>query len=130
MKVKTCWSFILMNASIAACVNLNAPQTRSGLTQSQTWKNGLNLTASIQNLWPVIITKKDPLPEAEERDGETGKLEKYFSETRRRGRLNRISFRTIKQVKTHWILPINSNDFAIVVRLNLPLRKLSKGCFL
>jgi len=31
-------------------------------------------------LWPVIITKKDPLPEAEERDGETGKLEKYFSE--------------------------------------------------
>jgi len=30
--------------------------------------------------WPVIITKKDPLPEAEERDGETGKLEKYFSE--------------------------------------------------
>ena len=31
-------------------------------------------------LWPVIITKKDPLPDAEERDGETGKLEKYFSE--------------------------------------------------
>ena len=25
-------------------------------------------------------TQKDPLPEAEERDGETGKLEKYFSE--------------------------------------------------
>ena len=31
-------------------------------------------------IWPVIITQKDPLPEAEERDGETGKLEKYFSE--------------------------------------------------
>ena len=31
-------------------------------------------------MWPVIITKKDPLPEAEERDGESGKLEKYFSE--------------------------------------------------
>jgi ferredoxin len=30
--------------------------------------------------WPVIITKKDPLPNAEERDGEEGKLEKYFSE--------------------------------------------------
>ncbi len=29
--------------------------------------------------WPVIITKKDPLPEATERDGETGKREKYFS---------------------------------------------------
>jgi ferredoxin len=27
----------------------------------------------------VIITKKDPLPEAEARDGEKGKLEKYFS---------------------------------------------------
>ncbi len=31
-------------------------------------------------LWPVIITKKDPLPDAEERDGEDGKLDKYFSE--------------------------------------------------
>ncbi|MEI4486711.1 ferredoxin FdxA [Frigidibacter sp. MR17.14] len=31
-------------------------------------------------LWPVITQKRDPLPGAEERDGETGKLEKYFSE--------------------------------------------------
>jgi len=30
--------------------------------------------------WPVIITQKDPLPEADERDGEADKLEKYFSE--------------------------------------------------
>ncbi|MEO0358445.1 MAG: DUF3470 domain-containing protein, partial [Pseudomonadota bacterium] len=30
--------------------------------------------------WPVIITKKDPLPDADERDGEADKLEKYFSE--------------------------------------------------
>jgi ferredoxin len=30
--------------------------------------------------WPVIITKKDQLSEAETRDGEVGKLEKYFSE--------------------------------------------------
>jgi ferredoxin len=30
--------------------------------------------------WPVLVTKRDPLPEAETRDGETGKLEKYFSE--------------------------------------------------
>jgi ferredoxin len=28
----------------------------------------------------VIVTKKDPLLGYEERDGETGKLEKYFSE--------------------------------------------------
>jgi ferredoxin len=31
-------------------------------------------------MWPVITVKKDPLPEAEARDGETGKMEKYFSE--------------------------------------------------
>ena len=30
--------------------------------------------------WPVITQRKDPLPEAEARDGETGKLDKYFSE--------------------------------------------------
>ena len=30
--------------------------------------------------WPVLATRRDPLPEAEERDGETGKREKYFSE--------------------------------------------------
>ncbi|MDZ4311883.1 MAG: DUF3470 domain-containing protein, partial [Cypionkella sp.] len=31
-------------------------------------------------MWPVIVTKKDPLPGYEERDGETDKREKYFSE--------------------------------------------------
>ena len=31
-------------------------------------------------MWPVITQRRDPLPEAEDRDGETGKLEKYFSE--------------------------------------------------
>ena len=31
--------------------------------------------------WPVIVTKKDELPDAEAHDGEEGKLEKYFSET-------------------------------------------------
>ncbi|MEX5727084.1 ferredoxin [Rhodovulum iodosum] len=31
-------------------------------------------------IWPVIVTRKDPLPEAEERDGEAGKRTKYFSE--------------------------------------------------
>jgi ferredoxin len=29
--------------------------------------------------WPVIITKKDPLPEAEEMDGKPGKMD-LFSE--------------------------------------------------
>jgi ferredoxin len=31
-------------------------------------------------LWPVLATKRDPLPEATERDGEKDKLAKYFSE--------------------------------------------------
>ena len=30
--------------------------------------------------WPVIVTKKDPLPDHEARDGEPGKRAKYFSE--------------------------------------------------
>ena len=29
--------------------------------------------------WPVIITRKDPLPDAKARDGESDKLSKYFS---------------------------------------------------
>ena len=31
-------------------------------------------------IWPVITVRKDPLPDAEERNGEEGKLDKYFSE--------------------------------------------------
>ena len=30
--------------------------------------------------WPNIVTKRDPLPDAEAHDGEDGKLAKYFSE--------------------------------------------------
>jgi ferredoxin len=31
-------------------------------------------------MWPVITVRKDPLPDAEARDGEAGKMESYFSE--------------------------------------------------
>jgi ferredoxin len=31
-------------------------------------------------MWPVIVSKKDPLPGYEEKDGEPDKLSKYFSE--------------------------------------------------
>ena len=31
-------------------------------------------------MWPVIISKKEPMPGYEDRDGEPGKLDKYFSE--------------------------------------------------
>ena len=47
--------------------------------------NGVEFNRKYSELWPVIITQKDPLPEAEERDGETGKLEKYFSENQGEG---------------------------------------------
>ena len=30
--------------------------------------------------WPVLTQRRDPLPEATERDGEAGKMDKYFSE--------------------------------------------------
>ena len=31
-------------------------------------------------LWPVIVTQKEPMENADERDGEEDKLTKYFSE--------------------------------------------------
>ena len=42
--------------------------------------NWVKFNLKYSELWPVIITKKDPPPDADERDGEIGKLEKYFSE--------------------------------------------------
>ena len=49
------------------------PDTEPG---AESW---VEFNRKYSELWPVI-TKKDPLPEADERDGEEGKLEKYFSE--------------------------------------------------
>jgi ferredoxin len=40
----------------------------------------VELNRKYAEMWPVITLRKDPLPEAEERDGETEKLTKYFSE--------------------------------------------------
>ena len=37
------------------------------------------------DMWPVIVTKSEPLPDAEQHDGEEGKLEKYFSENPGKG---------------------------------------------
>lgn len=50
------------------------PDTEPGMEK---W---VEFNRKYSELWPVIYTKKDPLPEAEERDGEEGKIEKYFSE--------------------------------------------------
>ena len=54
--------------------NAIRPDTDAGTEQ---W---VEFNRKYSELWPVIVSKKDPLPEAEERDGEEGKLEKYFSE--------------------------------------------------
>ena len=51
------------------------PDTDAGM---EPW---VEMNRKYAEIWPVIVTKKDPLPDAEERDGETGKLEKLFSET-------------------------------------------------
>ena len=36
-------------------------------------------------MWPVIVTKKDPLPDAAARDGEKDKVKTYFSEAAGKG---------------------------------------------
>ena len=51
-----------------------------GLVEGRCDEKWVEFNRKYSELWPVIITQKDPLPEAEQRDGETGKLEKYFSE--------------------------------------------------
>ncbi len=40
----------------------------------------LAINAEYSAKWPNIIVSKDPLPEAEKYENETGKFEKYFSE--------------------------------------------------
>ena len=41
----------------------------------------LEFNRKYSEVWPNITQKRDPLPEAEARDGEAGKMAKYFSET-------------------------------------------------
>lgn len=50
------------------------PDTESGLDE---W---LELNRKFAAIWPNLTERRDPLPEAKELDGETGKLAKYFSE--------------------------------------------------
>ena len=40
----------------------------------------VELNRKYAELWPVITLRKDPMAEATDRDGETDKLTKYFSE--------------------------------------------------
>ena len=49
------------------------PDTEPGV---ESW---IGLNREYAGAWPVLTTRKDPLPEAAERDGETGKLARYFS---------------------------------------------------
>ena len=50
------------------------PDTESGLDE---W---LELNRKFSTIWPNLTERRDPLPEAKEKDGEGGKLDKYFSE--------------------------------------------------
>ena len=50
------------------------PDTESGLDE---W---LALNTKFASQWPNLTERRDPLPEAKDKDGEEGKLAKYFSE--------------------------------------------------
>ena len=63
------------------------PDTEPGMEQ---W---VEFNRKYSEAWPVIVTKKDPLPDADALDGREGKM-KLFSEAPRRGRLSR--FRTVR----------------------------------
>ncbi|MEM9370611.1 MAG: ferredoxin FdxA [Pseudomonadota bacterium] len=49
------------------------PDTESGLEE---W---IALNGKYAEAWPVLTIKRDAMPEAEKYDGESGKLENYFS---------------------------------------------------
>jgi ferredoxin len=51
-----------------------SPDTEPGLEK---W---LEVNRKFAGIWPVITVKRDPLPDAEKYDGESGKFEKYFSD--------------------------------------------------
>ena len=53
---------------------------RSGPTPSPNLESWVEFNRKYAEMWPVLVTRRDPLPEAEARDGEPDKLDKYFSE--------------------------------------------------
>ncbi len=55
------------------------PDTEPGM---ETW---VEFNRKYSEIWPVIIEKRDPLPDAEARENEDGKLEKYFNEAPGKG---------------------------------------------
>ena len=55
------------------------PDTENGL---EDW---IALNKTFAGQWPVLTVKRDAMPDSEKYDGETGKLEKYFSENPGKG---------------------------------------------
>ena len=51
-----------------------SPDTEPGM---ETW---VEFNRKCSELWPVIVSQKEPMPNADERDGEADKMTKYFSE--------------------------------------------------
>lgn len=56
-----------------------SPDTEPGM---ETW---VEFNRKYSELWPVIVSQKEPMPNADERDGEADKMTKYFSEKPGRG---------------------------------------------
>ena len=45
----------------------------------------LKINSKYSKIWPILTTKRDPLPDAETFEAETGKFEKYFNPTAGQG---------------------------------------------
>ena len=69
MRVKTCWLFIQTNVSTVACVSLNGPIDAIIPDSDPEAEKFLELNRDYAEKWPVLTTKKDALPEAEEYKG-------------------------------------------------------------
>ena len=69
-----------MNASTAACVNPECPADAIRPDTEPDMEKWVEFNRKYSEMWPVIVTRKDPLPDAEALDGTANKLETHFSE--------------------------------------------------
>ena len=78
-KARTCWSFIPMNASIAASASPNARSMPSSRTPSPGLEQWLPLNAEYATKWPNITIKRERPADAKEFEDVPDKFAKYFS---------------------------------------------------
>ena len=87
-RVRTCWSSIPTNVSIAVSANPECPAEAIKPDTSKGLDSWLKLNLDMAKSWPNLTKKRAALPEAKEMDGKEGKLEMVFGEPGR-GRLSR-----------------------------------------